>query len=524
MTQRGDAVGSRPVAVRFGTDGMRGDARTEIGVALVTALATAAAEILGGDGFAVGRDPRESSPELAAAVHAGVAAAGGSSEDLGLVTTPAVAVWCRSRGVAGAMVTASHNPWHDNGVKLFGAQGHKPGPDLQDRIQQRFAELWAESQRAGSPAPGTLQATATEPGATAATAGSVVAPQGTPSADGPGEAPRSLAEVPGGMGSASEPLTGASAGLGVWQAVSAADRHDEALESYLSAVTSAVAPDALAGLRIVVDAANGAASEAGPQALRRLGAGVTVIHASPNGRNINAGCGSTDTESLQAAVTEVAADAGVAFDGDADRVLAVDHSGALVDGDQIMAICALDAHSRGELAGGAVVVTQMTNLGFHRGMAAAGVEVVTVEVGDRHVLAALRERGLTLGGEQSGHVIFSDLAPGGDGVLTAVILLGIVARSGLRLAEIAAECMTRMPQVLVNAGLPDRPADRPADLDARLQPLVAAAEQRLGGRGRVLVRASGTEPVVRVMVEADTHAEAAMEAEALAAAVPGLLG
>ncbi len=439
--------------LRFGTDGIRGDARSVLNAPLVRALAAAAAEILGADGFAVGRDPRESGPELAAAVHAGVAAARGSSVDLGVLATPAVALWCASRQVAGAMVSASHNPWHDNGVKLFAPGGAKPGPELQDRIQARFDELWATG------------------------------------------AARSAA------------------------AASTVDRHAEALAAHVDSVYAAVAPEALAGLRIVVDAANGAASEAAPQALRRLGAEVSVICAAPDGRNINADCGSTDTTRLQAAVTAAGADAGLAFDGDADRVLAVDHRGSLVDGDEIMAICALDAKRRGELAGDAVVVTKMTNLGFRRSMAAAGIEVIETEVGDRHVLAALHERGLALGGEQSGHIIFADLAPGGDGLLSAVVLAGIVARSQRRLADLAAEAMTKFPQVLVNVAV----SERPADLDVRLSPVTAAAQQRLSGRGRVLVRASGTEPVVRVMVEAETQAEAAMEADALAAAITGLL-
>jgi len=492
-----------PPPLRFGTDGMRGDTRTAVTAPLVKALAAAAAEILGADAFAVGRDPRQSSPELAAAVHAGAAAAGVASEDLGVVTTPAVAMWCRSRGVAGAMVTASHNPWHDNGVKLFTAQGHKPGPGLQDRIQQRFAELWGETWSAGA------ASSATTPPAV---------PSGAPREDWQSADAPETAELVKGTPTGSS-LPHASTDAGADAAPGWLDRHAEAQEAYLAEVTSAISPDALAGLRIVVDAANGAASEAAPQALRRLGAEVVVIHASPDGRNINDGCGSTDTESLQAAVVAEGADAGVAFDGDADRVLAVDHTGALVDGDRIMAVCALDAHSRGELAGDAVVVTQMTNLGFHRRMATAGIKVVTVSVGDRHVLAALHDKGLSLGGEQSGHIIFPDRAPGGDGVLTAVILLGIVARSGRLLAELAAEAMTRLPQVLVNAGL----SEGAGDIDSRLRPLVAAAEQRLSGRGRVLVRASGTEPVVRIMVEAETQAEAAMEAEALAAAVSGLL-
>ena len=211
------------------------------------------------------------------------------------------------------------------------------------------------------------------------------------------------------------------------------------------------------------------------------------------------------------------ADAGVAFDGDADRVVAVDHRGGLVDGDQILAVCAIDRSRRGRLAGGAVVVTVMANLGLRRAMEANGINVVETAVGDRHVLGALEERALALGGEQSGHLIFRDLATTGDGLLTAVQLLDTVRRSGRALADVAAEAMTRMPQVLV--GVPVRRPRRPADLDAVLGPLTEAAATRLGHRGRALVRPSGTEPVIRVMVEADDEAVARSEAESLSASI-----
>ncbi len=448
-------IGSAPV--RFGTDGVRGDAQRVLTVPVMVTLAQAGAEILGSAGFAVGRDTRESGTQLAAAVHAGVSAAGATSVDLGVVPTPAVALWCRTSNSAGAMVSASHNPWHDNGIKFFDRGGTKLHRRMQQRIQARFEELW--------------------------------------------QAPRpTRVSVP-------------STGL-------VANNHDEAFGAHLNAVTSMVAPDALQGLTVVVDAANGAACEIAPRALARLGAEVVVTHANPDGRNINARCGSTHPESLQKAVTAAGADAGVAFDGDADRVVAVDHTGEIVDGDQIMAICALEAFSRGELTGNAVVVTALTNQGFRQAMKTAGIGVVDTEVGDQNVLEALDEHGLILGGEQSGHVIFRDLSAGGDGLQTAVKLLNIVASSGRRLETLASESMTRLPQVSVNVAV----QDVPADLDARIASLVAAAGDRLAGRGRVLVRASGTEPVMRVMVEASTAAEAAMEAEAMAAVVAGVVG
>jgi phosphoglucosamine mutase len=241
-----------------------------------------------------------------------------------------------------------------------------------------------------------------------------------------------------------------------------------------------------------------------PRVLRDLGIDVEVLHAAPDGTNINERCGSTHPDTLAAAVVARGADVGVAFDGDADRVLLVDEMGTLIDGDQIIALCALDRHDRGALRGDAVVVTVMTNLGFRQAMDKAGIGVVETAVGDRYVLEALESRGLALGGEQSGHVIFRDLATTGDGLLTAVQVLDVVARAGWPLAALAVEAMTRLPQVLRNV----RVAERDPYLLDRLAPAVAAVEARLGPSGRVLIRPSGTEPLVRVMAEAPTEAEA----------------
>jgi len=439
------------VSLSFGTDGIRGDARTELTTEAVAALGRAGAEVLGADSFAIGRDTRESGPALVAALHAGVAAAGGRSIDLGVIPTPAVALWCRDESVAGAMVSASHNPWHDNGVKFFTAGGAKLDDDLQHRIQTRFDELLI------------------------------------------------AADTP-----------------------TAAEGHDagaEAVERHVAFLVASLNGRSLAGLRLVADAANGAASTVVAQTFERLGADVQILHALPDGRNINDDCGSNHPASLQAAVVENGADLGVAFDGDADRLVAVDGNGEIVDGDQIIAICALDRHEQGLLVDDAVVVTVMTNLGFRRSMADAGIEVVDTPVGDRYVVEALDSRGLSLGGEQSGHVIFRDLASTGDGVLSAVQLLDVVKRTGRPLTDLAAASMTRLPQVLRNV----RVDSRPDDLDAVMAPLVDAALGRMAGRGRVLIRSSGTEPLVRVMVEADTDAEARMEADGLVAAVEALL-
>ncbi len=444
------------MSLRFGTDGIRGDARTDRTVAAVAALGRAGAEVLGADGFVVGRDTRESGPALSTALHAGIAAAGGTSSDLGVLPTPGVALWCRDESVAGAVVSASHNPWHDNGVKFFARDGTKLSDDEQHRVQARFDELLV----AGD----------------------------TPVTVGP-EA-RVVDAGPAAVGRHVDFLVGSLAGRG------------------------------LAGLRVVVDTANGAATAVAAPTLERLGADIEIRHGEPDGRNINDACGSTHPESLRAAVVEQGADLGVAFDGDADRLVAVDGEGEIVDGDQIIAICALDRHRRGQLVGDAVVVTVMTNLGFRRSMAAAGITVVETPVGDRHVLEALDSRGIGLGGEQSGHVIFRDLATTGDGVLGAVQLLDVVQRSGRALADLAADAMTRLPQVLRNV----RVASLPADLDTAIGPFVDAAMSRMAGRGRVLIRPSGTEPLIRVMVEAESDAEAQMEADGLVAAVEAMWG
>ena len=466
------------VTLRFGTDGVRGDARRELTPEFVEALGRTAAEVLGADRLAVGRDPRASGPSLVEALCRGVRRAGGDPVDLGVVPTPAVARWCDDQQVAGAVVSASHNPWHDNGVKLFAPGGRKLSDDAQHQIERRLGAIVNNS--------GPAVAAEWDAPAAADDAGST--------RDG---ARRALAAMPG-------------------SALAA-----EARRRHVRSVAESVYGRDLDGLRVVVDAANGAAYETGPECLRTLGAAVETIHADPDGYNINDGCGSLHPESLQAAVVSSGAHAGLAFDGDADRVLAVDHAGALIDGDQILAVCAIDRAGRGRLAGNAVVVTVMANLGLRRAMASHGIGVVETPVGDRHVLSALEDRGLVLGGEQSGHLIFRDLATTGDGLLTAVQLLDTLKRSGRSLRDLAAAAMTRMPQVLVGVPLPDGP--RPADLEAVLGPVAAAAEDRLGDSGRVLVRPSGTEPMVRVMVEALDLETARSEADRLATSVAEVL-
>jgi phosphoglucosamine mutase len=441
--------------LKFGTDGVRGVANVDLTPELVLALGRAAARVLGGERFVVGRDTRRSGPLLEAALVAGLAAEGVEVTSLGVVPTPAVAWMAAAEGMAGAVISASHNSFADNGVKLFTAEGTKLSDEVEAALEAELLAL--------------------------------------------------LGQAPQGSG-----RTGEAVGT-VVDGADAADR-------WLASVLASIDGRGLEGLSVVVDCANGAASVVAPRALRALGAEVEVLHDEPDGTNINAGCGSTHPADLRRAVVTHGADVGLAFDGDADRVLAVDAGGRLIDGDQIIGICAIDRRHRGRLAHDTVVVTVMTNLGFRLGMVDHGIEVLEVPVGDRNVLEALADRGLTLGGEQSGHVIFADLATTGDGLLTAVQLLDVVRRSGRSLADLADDAMTRLPQVLHNV----RVASKGMDVTAALADDIAAVEAELGDHGRVLIRGSGTEPLVRVMVEAPTHEQAEAAAGRLVSVVEGL--
>ncbi len=422
-------------APRFGTDGIRGAANTELTPGVALALGRAAVEMLGGDVVLVGSDTRVSGPMLEGALTAGVCSAGSDVESLGVVPTPALAWASADRNAPAAMISASHNPFADNGIKLFAVGGLKLRDDIEARIEKRYLDLLQPQAGTGQPE--------TEP----------------------------------------VPVGGRRSSAGV--------------DGWIDLIVGSADADCLAGTTIVIDCANGAAAELGPVPFRRLGAEVIVIGAEPNGTNINDGFGSTDTAALQAKVLEVGADAGLAFDGDADRLIAVDDRGAVVDGDRVLAILASDWSERGRLRDDTVVVTVMTNLGFHRAMAERDITVLSTGVGDRYVLAALDDNRLSLGGEQSGHVICRDLASTGDGVLTGVQLLDVAVRSGRPLSELAAGIMSRVPQVLENVRL----ARREADPAGALADLVAEVESGFGADGRVLVRASGTEPLLRVMVE-----------------------
>jgi phosphoglucosamine mutase len=435
----------------FGTDGVRGLANVELTPELALAVGAAAVRALGTSRpqVVIGRDTRPSGELLEAAVVAGLASAGADVVQLGVVPTPAVAHAVAASGAQlGIVLSASHNPMRDNGIKIFGSGGFKLADEVEDRIEA-------------------LTTQAAEHRPTGADIGRM----------------RSDASGPAGL-----------------------------VEGYVRHLLAAV-KHPLDGLKIVVDCAQGAASVLSPRVLREAGAQVIALAADGDGYRINDGCGATATESLQAAVVAHGADAGIAHDGDADRCLAVDAAGQLVDGDQILAIAALGLRERGALAADTVVATVMSNLGFRHAMRDAGIAVHETAVGDRYVLEAMRAQGYTLGGEQSGHLVYAEYATTGDGLLTALTLLERMAATGTSLAELAA-VMTRLPQVLINVR---------ADRKLAVHPAVVAEAERvaaeLGGNGRVLLRASGTEPLVRVMVEATTALLARSSAERIAAVV-----
>jgi len=409
----------------FGTDGVRGLAGEKLTAELAMALGRAATEQAGGAGtrVLVIRDTRESGEMLEAALAAGITAAGGEALLGGVLPTPAAPLLIGQYGFdVGVVVSASHNPYQDNGIKFFGADGLKLTDAAEEAIEERL-----------------------------------------------------------------------EAGAGSGAQIGRVRELHGTQEDYLRALETRFVGLDLAGISLLLDCAHGATYRVGPEIFRRLGASVTVIGDEPDGRNINDGVGSTHIESLASAVAAGGHDLGFAFDGDGDRVLAADRTGATVDGDELIALAAIHLRASGRLNGNGVVVTVMTNYGFHTAMAESEIEVATADVGDRYVLAELRERGWTLGGEQSGHIIDMGFVPSGDGIASA--LLTLEALAGADLAERSA--MQKLPQRLVNVKV----ADKVAALAAVAEP-AADENEHLSGRGRVLVRASGTEELVRVMVEA----------------------
>ncbi len=436
----------------FGTDGVRGLANSDLTPELAMAVAAASARVLAEtDGThrpvaVVARDPRASGEMLEAAVVAGLTGAGADVLLAGIVPTPALAYLTGRAGAdVGIMLSASHNPMPDNGIKLFARGGHKLADAVEDQIED-------------------------------------------------------------GLGARFDRPTGARIG----RVHPLEDGRVAYVEHLLGAVDVA-----LDGVRVVVDCAHGAASETAPEAYRLAGATVTAIGAEPDGLNINAGCGSTHLQPLIEAVLADGADLGIAHDGDADRCLAVDHTGTVVDGDSILAICALALQETGRLRGDTVVATVMSNLGLHHAMRAAGIALRTTPVGDRYVLEQLNRDRLSLGGEQSGHMIFRDHATTGDGLLTGLQLMARMASTGRSLAELSS-VLRRLPQVLINVRVGDKLAVAASDDVANA---VNAAQDELGDNGRVLLRPSGTEHLVRVMVEAPTQRQADTIAASLAEVV-----
>jgi phosphoglucosamine mutase len=420
----------------FGTDGVRGVANSNLTAELALGLGSAAARRLANSSQArrrvavVGRDPRASGEMLEAAVIAGLTSEGVDALRVGVLPTPAVAYLTHAYDAEfGVMISASHNPMPDNGIKIFGAGGHK----LDDATEDRIEELLAA---------------------------------------GPGERP---------------------VGAAIGRVVDA----DDALDRYLRHAGKALTTR-LDQLTVVVDCANGAASTAAPRAYRAAGANVIAINAEPNGLNINEGCGSTHMETLQQTVVSRGANLGLAHDGDADRCLAVDADGNIIDGDAIMVILALAMRESGELASNTLVTTVMSNLGLHLAMRSAGIEVRTTGVGDRYVLEEMRAGNYSLGGEQSGHIVMPALGTTGDGIVTGLKLMSRMAQTRSSLAQLAST-MQQLPQVLINVEVNDKAtvADAPS-----VRTAVAKAEAELGDTGRILLRPSGTEQMVRVMVEA----------------------
>ena len=426
----------------FGTDGVRGVAGLELTVRLALDLSVAAAAVLGSGRHrrpvaVVGRDPRVSGEFLEAAVVAGLASSGVDVLRLGVIPTPGVAYLAGALDADfGVVISASHNPAADNGIKFFGPGGVKLPDATEDVIEARLRE------------------------------------------------PARPAGVPAEFGRIRD----------------AAAEHGRYLDHLLATLPGSPQPP-LSGLRVVADCAHGAAYRLAPQALRRAGAEVITIGTAPDGLNINEGCGSTALGPLRAAVVEHGADAGIAYDGDADRCLAVDGEGEPLDGDQILTILATGLKEAGRLTGDSVVVTVMSNQGFHVAMREAGIEVIETPVGDKHVSAAMRDGGYVLGGEQSGHIIMGEHATTGDGLLTSLQLLAAVNRQGVPMAA-AAKMMPKYPQVLVN--VPGEASQLGPEVDAA----VRRAEAQLGGDGRILVRPSGTEPKIRLMIQARDAARA----------------
>ena len=428
----------------FGTDGVRGEANTELTPELAYHLGRAATLYFGEKSdvrprILIGRDTRISGEMFEAALTAGICSAGGIALLAGVVPTPAVAYLAREHKMqAGIVISASHNPFHDNGIKFFGGDGYKLPDAVEDELETLVRRLQTNDDAARP--------------------------------------------------------TGRDVGV--------VEYRDDLLNQYIDYVAGTCS-ERFDGMKIVLDCANGAAYEAMPKVLRRLGAEVKVIHALPNGVNINDGCGSTHLDSLRRTVIERHADLGIAHDGDADRCLCLDEKGDLIDGDHILVACAAEMIRAGRLPHKTVVTTVMANIGFHKAIAALGGRVDVTAVGDRYVLESMRKNGYTIGGEQSGHIIFAEHATTGDGLITALQVLAALSRSGKKASELNA-MMTTYPQLLVNVRVKTKHG---WEENEAIRAAIREGERVLGSEGRVLVRPSGTEPLIRVMAEGSDQAQ-----------------
>lgn len=422
----------------FGTDGVRGEANVTLLPEMAYRLGRAATIYFGKESeeqplIIIGRDTRISGEMFESALTVGICSAGGRAMLAGIIPTPAIAYLARKhKAKAGIVISASHNPFHDNGIKFFGGDGYKLPDSVEDELEAIVHQLETDDNY-----------------------------------------PRPTAEHIGHI-----------------------EYRTDLLNQYMEFVIS-TCKERFEGVKVVLDCANGAAYEAMPKILRHLGATVKVIHALPNGTNINDGCGSTHLESLQKAVLENGADFGIAHDGDADRCLCVDEKGQIIDGDHILVMCAMDMMKDGKLPYNTVVTTVMANIGFHQAIKKAGGRAEITKVGDRYVLENMLKNGYKIGGEQSGHIIFTDFSTTGDGLITALQVLSSLKRSGRKASDLTA-LMTTYPQLLVNVKVATKEG---WETNEAIKKAIAAGDEELGENGRILVRPSGTEPLIRVMAE-----------------------
>jgi phosphoglucosamine mutase len=456
----------------FGTDGIRSIAgEAPLDKHTIRAIGIALARHLGHQPrLILGMDTRESGPWIAATLIAALTSAGATVESAGIITTPAIAYLTRKHGFsAGIVISASHNPWQDNGIKIFGADGYKLPDETELAIEQEIERVLASAN--------------------------------SPATDLSSRPERSAVERPAAPTTDLEP-------------------NDDFRAEYVRFLLAAVPNLSLDNRTVVIDCANGAASSIAPQLFADLGGTLEVTHASPNGRNINANCGALHPEIVAAEVKTLGASMGFTFDGDADRALFADEHGNVVNGDAVMLACARDLQSRGELAHNLVVATTMSNMGLEAAFTRSGIHMLRAPVGDKYVLEEMRRSGASLGGEQSGHILFPAHATTGDGLLTALLVLDVVHRSGKTLGELIAD-LRNYPQVILNVKVREKV---PLDTLSTVVAAIAAAESDLATTGRVVIRYSGTEPLARVMIEAESETRMRLHAEAIANAIRTELG